>query len=370
MFHRFDRSGLLPSKTVLSVFEDDAKQVWVGTQEGLVRLSKTPVSLLPLPGSSDPDYATISSATNGDIWAVSSRVYKIQKGIARSYTFPQLPNVPVRTVFQASDGSLWIGTDGDGVYHLSGKTVSHFVAPTTLSNNSVRAFLEARDGTLWVGMDDGLSHISHGTVRNYGVQDGLAYFSTRALLQARDGDLWIGTERGVSHMRDGRFLQDAVTQALAQEKVWSILQDSSGALWFGTRNHGLFRYAYGRLVQYTTAQGRTSNSIYQLLEHRGSLWISSQNTISSFSLNQLGDAMGAQQLAVESYEMPYNAEGASPTGAGSPQAASESTASSGSPAARELSASCPIPASISLLPAKSFSRQPSTAGSCHGNSTR
>jgi len=319
MFHRFDRSGLLPSNTVLSVFEDDARQVWVGTQEGLVRLSKTPVSLLPLPGSSDPDYATISAAANGDIWAVSSHVFKIHNGVARSYSFPQMPNVPVRTVFQARDGSLWIGTDGDGVYHLSGKTVSHFAAPATLSNNFVRAFLEARDGTMWVGMDDGLSHISHGSVRNYGVQDGLAYFSTRALLQARNGDLWIGTERGVSRMRDGRFLQDAVTKALAQEKVWSILQDSSGALWFGTRNHGLFRYANGRLLQYTTAQGLTSNSIYQLLEHHGSLWISSQNTISSFPLNQVSDPLVAQQfavvvaqqLAVESYEMPYNAEGAS-----------------------------------------------------------
>ena len=311
VFHRFDRTGLLPSKTVLSVFEDNARQVWVGTQEGLVRLSKTPVSLLPLPGSSDPDYATISAATNGDIWAVSSHVFKIQNGVARSYTFPQLPDVPVRTVFQARDSSLWIGTDGDGVYHLSGKTVSHFAAPATLSNNFVRAFLEARDGTMWVGMDDGLSHISRGSVRNYGVQDGLAYFSTRALLQARNGDLWIGTERGVSHMRNGNFLQDAVTKALAQEKVWSILQDSSGAFWFGTRNHGLFRYAHARLLQYTTAQGLTSNSIYQLLEHRGSLWISSQNTISSFPLDQVGDPLAAQQLAVESYEMPYNAEGAS-----------------------------------------------------------
>lgn len=310
-FDRFDRSGLLPSKTVLSVFEDDTKQVWVGTQGGLVRLSETSVSLVPLPGGSDPDYATISAGADGVIWVVSSHVFTIREGVAHPYVFLRLPKVRVRCVFHARDGSLWIGTGGDGVYHLSGKSEQHYAAPGTLSNNFVRAFLEARDGTIWVAMDDGLSRISHGVVRNYGVRDGLAYFSTRSLLQSSDGDLWIGTERGVSHMRAGHFLQDAVTKALAQEKVWSIAQDTTGALWFGTRSHGLFRYAHRHLVQYTTAEGLTSNSIYQLLVHRGRLWISSPNTISSFRLSQVGDSPDAQQLVVETYAMPYNAEGAS-----------------------------------------------------------
>ncbi len=310
-FSTFDRNGLLSSKTVLCVFEDDTRQVWVGTQEGLVRLSKTPVSLVPLPGGSDPDFATISADADGTIWAVSTRVFSIRNGVARLDGFRQLPRVPVRCVFRARDGSLWVGTDGDGVYHLSGQRVRHYASPGSLANNFVRAFLEDRDGTLWVGLDDGLSHIRHdGSVRNYGMRDGLAYFSTRALLEGRDGDLWIGTEKGLSHMRDGHFVQDTETQTLAQEKIWSILQDSSGALWFGTRNHGLFRYAHGRLMQYTTAQGLAGNSIYQLLEKRGSVWMSGPNTISSFRLDQIGEATNVQRLAVETYALPYEAAGA------------------------------------------------------------
>lgn len=310
-FSSFGQNGLLPSKTVLSVFEDDAQQVWAGTQEGLVRLSRTPVSLLPLPGGSDPDFATISADANGTVWAVSSRVFAIRDGVAHPYQFPQLPRVPVRCVFRARDGSLWIGTDGDGVYHIDGKTVQHYIAPTSLANNFVRAFLEGRDGTIWVGLDDGLSHIGRdGSVRNFGMGDGLVYFSTRALLQARNGDLWIGTERGVSHMHAGRFVHDTVTRALAQEKVWSILEDHTGALWFGTRNHGLFRYTQGRMAQYTTAQGLASNSIYQLLAYRGSLWMSGPNTISSLEIGQISGSAVVQQLAIETYEMPYEAEGA------------------------------------------------------------
>ena len=311
VFSNLDSQGLLPSKTVLCVFEDAARQVWVGTQEGLVRLSKTAVSLVPLPGGSDPDFATISADKDGTTWAVFSHVFAIRNGIPERYRFPQMHDVPIRSVFRARDRSLWIGTDGDGVYHIIGPSARHFAAPATLANNFVRAFLQTRDGSIWVGLDDGLSQIRvDGSVRNYGMRDGLAYFSTRALIEDNSGDLWIGTEKGVSHIHAGHFVQDAVTHSLAQEKVWSILQDSNGALWFGTRNHGLFRYGQGRLLQYTMAQGLTGNSIYQLLEEDGSLWMSGPNSISSLRLNQIREPAVLSQLAVETWELPYEAAGA------------------------------------------------------------
>lgn len=311
VFSNFDSSGLLPSRTVLCVFEDASQQVWAGTQEGLVRLNKTPVSLLPLPGGSDPDFATISADTDGTIWAAFSRVFAIRNGTARRYRFPQIPDVPIRTIFRAHDRSLWIGTDGDGVYHLMGHAARHFAAPASLTNNFVRAIVQDRDGAIWLGLDDGLSQIrTDGSVRNYGMQDGLAYFSTRALVEDSHGDLWVGTEKGVSHMHAGKFVSDGATQSLAREKVWSILEDSTGVMWFGTRNHGLFRYVQGRMIQYTTAQGLIGNSIYQLLEEGGSLWMSGPNAISSLRLSQIREPASVGQLAIESWELPYDAAGA------------------------------------------------------------
>ena len=74
---RVGSNGLLPSNTVLNIYEDDTHQIWLGTQDGLVRLSRTPVRVVPLPGGSDPDFETISWDSKGTIWAVSSRVYAI-----------------------------------------------------------------------------------------------------------------------------------------------------------------------------------------------------------------------------------------------------------------------------------------------------
>ena len=306
-------NGLLPSKTVLSVFEDDAQQVWIGTQDGLVRLSKTPVSVTPLPGGSDQDYQTLSYDSQGTIWAVASSVYAIRDGVAHPYRFPGMPNLPIRNVFRDRSGTIWIGTDGTGAFRLTRKGAVQYSAPQRLVNNFVRAFMEASDGSMWIATDEGVSRINGEHVQNFRVSDGLAYFSTRALVEDRENSIWIGTDHGLSHWRAGTFLHDTATEGLRNEKVWSILQDHNGNIWFGTRDHGLFRYSSGKLTQYTTAQGLANNSIYQILEDaQGELWLSGPNTISSFRLSRLS-AVSFQRtsfIGVTVYDMPYGADGA------------------------------------------------------------
>jgi ligand-binding sensor domain-containing protein/signal transduction histidine kinase len=304
-FVHWTSADLLPSNTVLSIFEDAEQQVWIGTQEGMVRLGKTPVSVLPLPGDTDPDIGTISADPNGTVWAVSSGVFAIREGVARPYKFPGLPDVPVRNVFRDRSGDLWIGTDGSGAYRLTRAGTIHYTAPGKLTNNFVRAFLQSRDGAMWIATDEGVSRIDGQASRNYQVRDGLAYFSTRALLEDSEGDIWIGTDRGLSHLHAGAFVQDEATAVLAEEKVWSIVVDNDGNLWFATRNHGLFRYAQGKMTGFTTAQGLASNSIYQLLaDQRGLLWLSSPNTISSFPVPNVEAA--DLRLKVNVYELPYD----------------------------------------------------------------
>jgi ligand-binding sensor domain-containing protein/signal transduction histidine kinase len=308
VFSHWTSADLLPSNAVLSILEDAERQVWIGTQEGLVRLSKTPVSVLPLPGDTGPDSGTITADPNGTVWAVSSGVFTVRDGVARPYKFPHLPDVPIRNVFRDRSGDLWVGTDGSGVFRLTRAGMIHLKAPGQLVNNFVRAFLQTRDGAMWIATDEGLTRIDREKTNHFQMHDGLAYFSTRALIEDSSGDIWIGTDHGLSHMHAGAFVHDAATAALAEEKVWSILEDRNGALWFGTRSHGLFRYAEGRIKIYTTAEGLADNSIYQLLaDRRGSLWLSGPTTISSFPLPALDADPAETHLQVTVYELPYDA---------------------------------------------------------------
>jgi len=301
----------LPSNTVLNIFEDDERNIWIGTQAGLLRLTHTPVRIVPLPQAADSDFGTIFADRDGTLWVVSTEVFRMRNGIIEPYTFPGLGRVQVRNLFRDRAGSLWIGTDGDGVIRMDGKGIMRLSTKTGLVNNFVRAILESRDGSMWIATDEGLSHWSEHGITNYQMRDGLAYFSTRALLEDRNGDLWIGTDRGLSHLHSGAFIHDRATESLSQKKVWAAHEDSDGGIWFGTRNDGLYRWRQGRLSQYSTKEGLASNSIYQIVEdNKADFWISGPNGISLLSRRELDEAADqpARHLALTLYSISNEVE--------------------------------------------------------------
>ena len=280
----------LPSNTVLNLFEDVERNIWVGTQAGMLRLSNTPVRTVPLPDASDSDAETVYEDRKGEIWIAAANFFRFEHGKATPYRFAGVNGVRIRNVFRDRDGALWIGTEGQGVYRQVGQRLLHYTTESGLVNNFIRAFIESRDGSIWIATDEGVSRWTGEGFKNYQMRDGLCYFSTRSLLEDSDGNLWIGTDRGVSRLHNAKFERDTVTEALKTEKVWAIHQDSEGGLWIGTRNGGLYRWRSGKLNHFTTADGLASNSIYELVEdRRGILWISGPNGISEVSRAELDD---------------------------------------------------------------------------------
>ncbi|HTY85571.1 MAG TPA: two-component regulator propeller domain-containing protein [Silvibacterium sp.] len=303
---RFDEAFalILPSNTLLNLLEDAERNIWIGTQAGMVRLSKSPVRTVPLPDSADSDAETVYQDHNGDIWVAAVNLFRFHNGRAAPYRIPELAGVRVRNVFRDREGSLWLGTEGRGIYREAGNRLVHYSTENGLVNNFVRAILQARDGSVWIGTDEGVSRWSRARITNYQVGDGLCYFSIRSILEDHNGDIWIGTDRGVSHVRGEQFLSDAATEGLKNERVWAIHEDPDGGMWFGTRTGGLYRWRFQRLTRFTTAQGLASNGVYELLEDRnGTLWMSGPQGISAVNRRQL-DAVSdhpSQPIAVTLY---------------------------------------------------------------------
>lgn len=279
-FTRITAPGTLPSNAVLSSFEDSERNFWIGTQAGLLRLSRTAVSTFPLPDASAADFGTIYEDRDGALWVAGTHVYRFTgtKGVLQGFPAP-LDTARIRNFFRDRTGVLWIGTEGQGVFRWSGGRP----VPVAHTQAYSRVFAEDRDGSIWIGSDGDYCRWR---------PDGITYYelheSVRALLVDRNGDLWVGKDRGLTRLHSGRPLSDAVTARLRNEKVWVIHEDPEGGLWFGTRGSGLFRLKTGQLTVYTTAQGLASNSIYQILEDpHSNLWMSGPNGISVVSRHDL-----------------------------------------------------------------------------------
>ncbi|MDR3724807.1 MAG: two-component regulator propeller domain-containing protein [Terracidiphilus sp.] len=292
----------LPSRSVNALLEDQEANLWIGTHAGIVRLTRTPVSVVPLPGGADSLFESLSSDERGNVWVAGiGYLFRIHNGLVQPNTFPHLAEMGIRTVVSDLVGGLWIGTNGAGLVHRSGKRVERFVVGKNLVNNFVRTILVSRDKSVWVGTDGGVTHLIGNRAQNYSVSDGLSFFTVTSLYEDNQGGIWVGTSRGLSHLVGGQLVHDAATAALAQEQLWSIVQDSAGVLWFGTSS-GLFGLRNGTLVHVARADGLASERIYVILcDRQGGVWLVGPESISRVRQSDLDGFSAGSRVVLTFY---------------------------------------------------------------------
>ncbi|MFP5209783.1 MAG: two-component regulator propeller domain-containing protein [Acidobacteriota bacterium] len=276
------------SNTVYSIFVDTGKNLWIGTLTGIMCLSQTPVQVLALPEAAGADFGTVALDKHGSLWFASNQLMYVRGDVARPVRFPELGSVRVRNILRSRDGSLWIGTIGGGIYHISAEIEQHFTTRAGLSSNFVQALLEARDSTIWIGTNNGVSHLDSSGLHNLRTQNGLSANDIRSLIEDRAGTIWIGSERGLALYTNGAFVYDALTLKLENERIWALYQDADDGIWIGTHGDGLFYYRDGLLSHYTIADGLPSDTIYCILgDSRNHLWVSSPSGVMLLDRSEL-----------------------------------------------------------------------------------
>ena len=308
-FRTYQAPAILPNNTVLSIYVDSEKDLWVGTEDGLLRISDTGVSVVENTdgislGNTSTIYENVSTlyaAPDGSLWIADGHLYRIEGWRLLAYRLPtSVRNVAIRTVFEDSRGVLWIGTGGQGLVAIPKNGVAvHYTRKEGLVNDFIRAFCQDRKGNLWIGTDGGLSRWNGKEFRNYTTANGLVYPSIRTIVEDKAGYIWIGTDGGLCVIHDGKFMNDPALAALRNDKIWAIREDGSGTLWLGTRDEGLFRLKNGALSHYTTRCGLPDDDIYQILQdHAGNLWFSGRAGIFQISLANLNSSTGCQPGAL------------------------------------------------------------------------
>jgi len=108
---------------------------------------------------------------------------------------------PVMAIAVATDGSIWVG--GDGVTSFDGATWTHFtlaeIGVTQMGDLGVTSLAYGIDGSLWVGTDlQGIIKYDGTTWTRFDQQDGLVHDSVLSIAVAPGGEVWVGTMGGLS----------------------------------------------------------------------------------------------------------------------------------------------------------------------------
>jgi ligand-binding sensor domain-containing protein len=159
-----------------------------------------------------------------------------QYGIDRWGAQNGLPQDKVQAITQTTDGYLWIGTL-HGLAKFDGVRFTRFI-PTDapeLGAASVHGLYTARDGSLWIGTDfEGLAHWKDGRTEWYRSQQPFAT-ELRCIREDRNGAVWITAQEGVFQVADHRL----VPEALNLLRVFDLAPDPNGGVWVGAER-GLF----------------------------------------------------------------------------------------------------------------------------------
>ncbi|HXG47318.1 MAG TPA: two-component regulator propeller domain-containing protein [Methylomirabilota bacterium] len=278
----FSRTNGLPHDWVRSLGRDREGTVWVGTGGGLSAARLRRVTMVQPPDQwQGRAVLAVTEASDGSMWigTEGGGLYRLQDGAWTRFDEAQgLSNRFVWSVTEDRRQRLWAGTWGGGLFRWQ---QGRFVIPGTLTQERtpVCALLAGSDGSLWVGTQMGLLRLTDQGVER--LAEHWLRADVRAVAEAADGTVWFGMSGGgLGRWRDGVLSQFREADGLPSDYVWSLLAEPDGTLWVGTFGGGLCRWRGGRFATIGTPEGLPNNVICHIVDDgRGQLWFGSYGGI-------------------------------------------------------------------------------------------
>src|SRR3984957_15563658 len=147
----------LPSQLqILTMVRDNAANIWVGTNHGIVRITRSgAVSLDRLNPKPGFEVTAIYEDLDGDIWFGGSRgIERLRNGTLTTYsTSDGLPSSGIGSVYPDSAGRIWFAPLSGGLYWMKGGQVGH-VTVDGLEHDVVYS-VSGGDGEVCVGRQHG-----------------------------------------------------------------------------------------------------------------------------------------------------------------------------------------------------------------------
>jgi len=281
--HDPDNTDSLSNNRVWAILEDQHRQLWVATSNGLNCFDPKTEQFIHYYYDPDNPYS-LSNNLVRSLYMSHSGIFWVgtQNGLNRfdttskkftRYFFNEeqkqmFDKNTINTIVEDLKGILWVGTT-NGLYCFNPKTgaFTYFLHdarnPKSLSANEIRRVYVDRSGTIWIGtLGAGINRFNYEQEKfDHFFQDpyrmkSLSNNYIRAIFKDSSGNLWIGTRKGLNKLitdktkgsdyrlnRFQHFKYDPEDpDSLSHNEVWCIYEDRSKNLWIGTRNGGLNKF--------------------------------------------------------------------------------------------------------------------------------
>ena len=272
----FTKLAGLSGNVACSLFEDREGNIWFGSERGVDRFRKLPVTALSTQqGLPDEVARAVLATTDGSLWVATNGGLARWKG-GRPIVYRErdgLPHARVQSLYQDADGRLWVSTAGGLAYFAA----ERFIAVGGLPGDEVYAMTGDTLGNLWLASDKGLTRLHRGRFAENVPWVAVDATHRGQVIVADRGGVWLSLwqDGGVLYFKGGKVEATYTSaQGLGQGHVAGLRLDADGSLWVATVEGGLSRIKDGRVTTLAVANGLPCRSIHwSTVDNHGSLWM-------------------------------------------------------------------------------------------------
>jgi signal transduction histidine kinase/ligand-binding sensor domain-containing protein len=271
-----------PGERVNCLFEDHEGNWWAGMDVGgLVRIRERRFQIVDTGAQLSAKPArSVCEETNGTLWigTLGDGLARWQDGSVTNLAMPGGTGKGfVFCVCPDAEGRLWASA-GDEDLYLRENGVFNRVKPIV---HGVKVIFADKNNRIWVGTKAGLYFSDPESDEDFRFYEGIGRRDVRALSEDGQGNLWAGSEDGnLFRIADNKVDTFHPADAKASQAIWSLLAEADGTVWAGTFRGGLLRFRDGKFTRFSISEGMVDNVICQILpDDAGNLWLGSHQGI-------------------------------------------------------------------------------------------
>lgn len=286
-----ENSGLHNSYPYV-MMEDSFQNIWVSDLlAGFSRINENCLYIKPYDNPAVIDIKKILPDQQQGTWYISENnnlIYKKGNSATRLFATQD------KGLFQHSldailneDGSLWMGSYGEGLVHVKNNVFTVYSYRTTYENQIAQSIKKDEQQRVWFSpFSFGLVQYNNGRFWHYTTRHGLLSDHVNLLFQDNRKSLYWSCDNGFQRMGQQGIENFYIGKQLFRDKINGMLSLGGSNYLLATNENGLLVVAGNFVYQYNTTNGLSSNLVNTIIRDRsGKIWISTDKGIESFNLN-------------------------------------------------------------------------------------
>lgn len=263
----------------LPFMEDETGTIWFGSELEVYSFEQGKLNQFSSVEAKTSGPVGIGQDKEGNIWVstYNNGFYKLTEGKAAHYSPSEGESFSFLLPFFIDEQQRFWKFSRNGVWRQDEKILN--------VENAINSYIFDREGSLWIGTNsDGVIRLKANPFKTFSMSEGLLERNVYPVLEDQNGAIWAGTHgRGVAKIADGRVETDYQFEGIGETNyTLSLAQTTDGTILAGLNSANLYERKPGS-SQFTIVRepgAPHTETIFAIYEqHEGKLWVGAQTKL-------------------------------------------------------------------------------------------